>query len=77
MLNDKSWKDTRVFKKQKKKLLLHLQRIKKKKIIEELANVIEKCIDILIWTDKKISIKKSWLGKISRKKSWLGVRLKF
>jgi hypothetical protein len=64
-------------KNKKKKLLLHLQRIKKKKIIEELANVIEKCIDILIWADKKISRKKSWLGKISRKKSWLGVRLKF
>jgi hypothetical protein len=42
------------------------RRIRKRKIVEELANEIEKCIGILIRSYKEIS----------RKKSQLGVRLK-
>jgi hypothetical protein len=46
----------------KQKLLLELRWAKKRKIIEELANEIEKGIGILIWVNKEILVKKSRLS---------------
>ena len=59
-------KTHKCLKKTKQKLLLQLQRAKKRKIVEELTNGIEKVTGIFIWADKEISWKKI-----------LGVRSKF
>jgi hypothetical protein len=54
----KNLEKTHEYLKNKQKLLLQLWQTKKRKIIEELANEIEKGIDILIWVGKEISRKK-------------------
>ena len=57
---------THEYLKTKQKLLLLLWWTKKRKIIKELANGIEKGIGILIWAHKEISEKKSRLGVQSK-----------